>query len=175
MAINKHIEKAERLLQKGKMAAALEEYLLAWKEEPSNDGLVQLVADLYIRLSRFDEGRKCLSYLFDKYAENNDVPKAVEAFRKVQRLGSVEPARQIRLAQLLEKVKPKEAADSYRLALDAVVGQNSEMALQCLRGLATLEPSSVEVQARLAALALKLGKTDLATVSYHKVGTLRIS
>ncbi|MBF8304857.1 MAG: diguanylate cyclase with sensor [Acidobacteria bacterium] len=175
MATNKHVEKAERLLQKGKMEAALEEYLLAWKEEPSNDALVSLVGDLYLRLNRFDEGRKCLSYLFDKYAENNDVAKAVEAFRKVQRLGPVEPARLIRFAQLLEKVKPKEAVEYYHLALDGVVGQNSEMALQCLRGLATLEPSSVEVQARMAALALKLGKTDLATVSYQKVGMLRMS
>jgi len=174
-ATNKHVEKAARLLQKGKMEAALEEYLLAWKEEPTNDALVQLVADLYFRLNRFDEGRKCYAYLFDKYAENNEVTKAVESFRKVQRLGPVEPARLIRCAQLLEKAKPKEAVEQYRLALDAVVGQDSEMALQCLRGLANLEPSSVEIQARMAAVALKLGKTDLATASYHKLGLLRMA
>ena len=39
-SINKHIEKAERLLQKGKVDAALAEFLIAWKEEPDNDTLV---------------------------------------------------------------------------------------------------------------------------------------
>jgi len=173
--VNKHIEKAEKLLQKNKMEAALEEYLQAWKEEPANDALVQTVADLYLRLNRLDESRKCFAYLFDKYAENNDLQGATDYFRKIQRFGAVAPARVIRFAQLLEKPNPKEAVQHYRLALDAVVGQDPNLALQCLTGLANLEPSSIEIQARMGAVALKLGKKDLATTAYHKVGTLRIS
>ena len=172
--VNKHIEKAEKLLQKNKQEAALQEYLQAWKEEPTNDALVQTVADLYLRLKRVEEARKCYAYLFDKHAENNDLRAATDFFRRVQRFGAVEPARMIRLAQLLEKSSPKEAVQQYRLALDAVVGEDPNMALQCLTGLANLEPSSVEIQARMAATALKLGKKDLAATAYHRVGSLRM-
>ena len=172
--VNKHIEKAEKLLTKGKLDAALQEYLQAWKEEPSNDALVQTVADLYLRLNRVEEARKCYAYLFDKFAENGDLRGATDFFRRVQRFGPVEPVRMIRLAQLLEKSNPKEAVQQYRLALDAVVGEDPNMALQCLTGLANLEPSSVEIQARMAATALKLGKKDLAATAYHRVGLLRM-
>ena len=172
--VNKHIEKAEKLLQKNKPEAALEEYLRTWKEEPTNDALVQTVADLYLRLNRVEEARKCYAYLFDKLAENGDLRGATDFFRRIQRFGPVEPVRMIRLAQLLEKSSPKEAVQQYRLALDAVVGEDPNMALQCLTGLANLEPSSTEIQARMAATALKLGKKDLAATAYHRVGSLRM-
>jgi tetratricopeptide (TPR) repeat protein/GGDEF domain-containing protein len=172
--VNKRIEKAEKYLLKNKPEAALEEYLLAWKEEPANDALVQTVADLYVRLNRVDEARKCYAYLFDKQAENNDLRGATDFFRRIQRFGPVEPARMIRLAQLLEKSSPKEAVQHYRLALDAVVGEDPVMALQCLTGLANLVPDSVQVQARMAATALKLGKKELAAAAYHRVGSLRM-
>src|SRR3990170_967895 len=120
--INKHVEKAERSLQKGKLDAALEEYLLAWKEEPSNDGIVQTVADLYQRLNKLKESQQCYAYLFDKYAETSEAPKAIEVFRKMQRFGPVDPRRLIRCAQLLEKARPQEAVEHYRYALDSVVG-----------------------------------------------------
>ena len=60
--VNKHLEKADRLLQKGKVQAALGEFLLAWKEEPANDGIVSTVAELYQRLGKTKESREC--YLF---------------------------------------------------------------------------------------------------------------
>lgn len=172
---NKHIGKAERLLQKGKPEAALEEYLLAWKEAPENDGVVQIVADLYQRLSRSKESYQCYAYLFDKYLENQEGPKAIEVLRKLQRLGPVDPQRLLRCAQFLEKQSPEEAADHYRRALDAVAGQDAAATLECLQGLARVQPSSVEVQARIAATAGKLGKTELAVAAYRKVAALRIA
>ena len=172
--VNKHVEKAERLMQKGRTDAALEEYLLAWKEEPANDSLVQMAADLYQRLNKIPESRKCYAYLFDKYAEQDDISKAMESFRCMQRFGPVEPPRLMRCAQLLEKAKPDEAIEHYRRALDTALGQDPEMALQCLHGLARLQPSSPEVQARMAAVALKMGKADLSIAAYHKLGQLRM-
>ena len=58
-SINKHIEKAERFLQKGRVDAALAEFLIAWKEEPDNDTLVQTVAELYLRQKKLKECRQC--------------------------------------------------------------------------------------------------------------------
>ncbi|OFW07045.1 MAG: hypothetical protein A3G20_02900 [Acidobacteria bacterium RIFCSPLOWO2_12_FULL_59_11] len=171
--MNKHIEKAERFLQKGKMEAALEEYLLAWKEDSTNNAVVQTVADLYQRLNKVNETRQCYGYLFDQYAEKSDGTRATEFLRKLQRLGPVEPNRLLRCAQLVEVTKPAEAIEYYQQVLQASSGQTPELTLQCLQSLARLQPTSLEIQVRTAAVALKLGNTALAASAYQKVGELR--
>ncbi|MBI3895704.1 MAG: tetratricopeptide repeat protein [Acidobacteria bacterium] len=171
--MGKHEEKAERLLQKGKLEAALEEYLLAWKEDSSNDAAVQTVADLYQRLNRVSECRQCFEYLFDRYAERSDVTKATEFLRKLQRVGPVGLNRLLRGARLLEASNPEEAVEYYQQALQDSGGQEPELMLQCLQSLARLQPASLEIQARTAAVALKLGKTALAASAYQKMGELR--
>ena len=174
--INKHLEKAERLLQKGRLEAALEEYLLAWKEEPGNDAIIYTVAELYLRLNKVQECRDCYGYLFDKYVERSDAAKATEILRKIQKLGLAEPKRLLACAQLLETQKPEEAAALYRQALEAVSGgQEPEIALQCAQGLAALQPSSLEPKWRMATLALKLGKTNLASSAYQQIGDLLVT
>ncbi|MBI4458895.1 MAG: tetratricopeptide repeat protein, partial [Acidobacteria bacterium] len=171
--MSKHIEKAERYFQKGKLEAALEEYLLAWKEDSANDAVVQTVAELYQRLNRMSECRQCYEYLFDRHAERGDGTRAVEFLHKLQRLGPVAPRRMLRCAQLLEAANPKEAMQYYQQALQDLGGQEPELTLQCLQSLARLQPASLEIQARTAVVALKVGKTDQAAAAYQKVGELR--
>ena len=50
--LGKRVERAEKLLQKGKTAEALEEYLLVLRDDPENDVVRQLAADLCLSLSR---------------------------------------------------------------------------------------------------------------------------
>ena len=169
---NKHLEKAEHFLQKGKLDAALAEFLVAWKEQPDNDAVVQTVADLYSRQNKLKECRQCYAYLCDKSVERNDGPKALEVFRKLQKLGPVEPKRLLACAQFLEKQKPQEAAAQYRQALEAVGGQDREVSLRCLQGLSKLQPASLEVQQQTATLALQLGNSALASSAYQRVGEL---
>src|SRR5689334_3945100 len=103
--LNKHLEKAERLLQKGKLDGALEELLIARKEEPSNDAIVLVVADTYKKLNRLRECRQCYCQLFDKYAEKSDSIKALDYFDKLQKLGPPEPKRLVARALLVVKDK----------------------------------------------------------------------
>ena len=58
--LGKRIERAEKRLQKGKTAEALEEYLLVLKDDPENDVVRQLTADLCLSLSRNAEAVKLL-------------------------------------------------------------------------------------------------------------------
>ena len=87
---NKHLEKAERLLQKGKHEAALEEYLLAWHEEPESDAIVYTIAELYQKLNRSTESHDCYVFLFDRAVERQDGPKVMELIRKMQMVGMLE-------------------------------------------------------------------------------------
>ncbi len=50
--LGKRVERAEKLLQKGKTADALEEYLFVLRDDADNDVVRQLAADLCLSLSR---------------------------------------------------------------------------------------------------------------------------
>src|SRR5882724_11316691 len=107
-AVDKHIEKAERFLQKEKLESALEELLDARKEDPGNDSIVLMIADVYQRMNRIKEYRQCYGFLFDKAVQAGDHSKALEFFKTLESLGAIEPKRFIGYAQLLEKQHPEE-------------------------------------------------------------------
>ena len=62
----KRIERAEKLLQKGKAAEALEEYLLVLRDDPENDTVRQLSADLCLSQSRRRDAVNLLGELFER-------------------------------------------------------------------------------------------------------------
>ena len=55
----KFIEKAEKLVQKGRLDEAVQEYLLALAEEPNNESVVEIVAELYLRQGLAAKGQEC--------------------------------------------------------------------------------------------------------------------
>jgi len=169
---NKHMEKAERLLQKGKIEAALEEYLQAWHDEPDNDAIVYTVAELYQKLNRTVQSKECYVFLFDKAVERNDPQKVMELTRKMQLVGVLEPSRLITAAQLLEKQRPDLASEQYRRAMEIAGEKNHEVTLQCLQGMARLTPGSLDLHKRLASAAQKAGQTKVAVGAYRRLAEL---
>lgn len=167
--MNKHLEKAEKYLQKGKLEAALEEYLQAWKDEPANDAIVFTVADLYQTMKRSKESLECFNFLFEKAMERNDGQKGAELLRKMQVAGPVEGAKLNRVGQLLEKQRPDQAAEQYRRAIDQAGETNPQVKLDSLQGLFRIQPGSLELARRVAEAAAKLGKRDLARDTYQKI------
>jgi len=169
---NKHLEKAERLLQKSKIEPALEAYLLAWQEEPDNDAIVLRVAELYQKLNKNVQSRSCYVFLFDKAVERNDPQKVLELLRKMQVVGVLEPSRLMTAAQLLEKERPDLAGEQYRRAMEIAGEKNPDVAFQCLQGMARLSPGSVDINKRLAAVAARAGNTAVAVGAYRKLAEL---
>ncbi len=171
--ISKRLEKAKKYVEKGKIDNALTEYLFAFKEDPSNDGLVEIIAELYLRQNQPDKALECYSYLSDKYVERNDGPAAVLIFRKMARLGVQEPGRMLICARFQEKQKPAEARDIYRLCAQMFLERGDKpRALEALRGLAGLEQSSPEAHVRVAELAEGLGEKELAVQEFVRAGEL---
>ena len=62
----KRVERAEKLLQKGKTTEALEEYLLVLRDDPDNDVVRQLAADLCLSVSRNADAVSLLGDLFER-------------------------------------------------------------------------------------------------------------
>ena len=64
--IAKRVERAEKLLQKGKTPEALDEYLLVLRDDVENDVVRQLAADLCLSLSRNADAVRLLGDLFER-------------------------------------------------------------------------------------------------------------
>jgi len=160
---SKRAEKAEKYVQKGKIAEALDEYLHAFQEDPSNDAVVEIIAELYLRLNQPKKAIECYGYLFDKRVEQNDGRAALLMFRKMGRLGPPDPARLLICARFQEKQKPLEARDSYHLCAQLFEQQGDKAkALEALRGLASLEDGNIEIHVRVAEIAESTGQKDVA-------------
>jgi len=72
----KRVERAEKLLQKGKTTEALEEYLLVLRDDPDNDVVRQLAADLCLSVSRNADAVSLLGDLFERQVGAGDAADA---------------------------------------------------------------------------------------------------
>ncbi len=57
--IARRIEKAEKLLQKGKTPDALAEYLQILEDDPDNDNVRQIAADLCLSVNKGPQAVRC--------------------------------------------------------------------------------------------------------------------
>ena len=163
------MERAEKLLQKGKTADALEEYLLVLRDDPDNDVVRQLSADLCLSLNRNAEAVKLLGDLFERQVTAGDATRASLSYKKLARHGSPTWQQKYRFGQLLEGNNKKLAVGTYESALTDLskLGKKQEAA-EILDRIVALEPSQANY-VRVAELASELGKGKLAAAAFQKV------
>ncbi len=167
--IGRRVERAEKLLQKGKTADALEEYLLVLRDDPDNDVVRQLSADLCLSLNRNAEAVKLLGDLFERQVTAGDATRASLSYKKLARHGNPTWQQKYRFGQLLEGSNKKLAVGTYESALADLskLGKKQEAA-EILDRIVALEPSQANY-VRVAELASELGKGKLAAAAFQKV------
>jgi diguanylate cyclase (GGDEF)-like protein len=168
----KRIERAEKLLQKGKTADALEEYLLVLKDDTENDVVRQLAADLCLSLSRNADAVKLLGDLFERQVGVGDATRASLTYKKLARHGNPTWEQKVRFGQLLEGSNKKLAVGTYEAALLDLgkLGKKKEAA-GILDRVVALEPTQANLQ-RVAELASELGNRRPAATSFQKIAQL---
>src|SRR4051812_9504920 len=117
--IAKRVERAEKLLQKGKTAEALDEYLLVLRDDPENDVVRQLAADLCLSLGRNPDAVKILGDLFERQVGQGDATRASLTYKKLARHGSPTWQQKFRFGQLLEGSNKKLAVGSFEQLSEA--------------------------------------------------------
>src|SRR6266567_3222749 len=170
--IGKRVERAEKLLQKGKTADALEEYLLVLKDDGDNDVVRQLAADLCLSLNRNADAVKLLGDLFERQVGAGDATRASLTYKKLARHGSPTWQQKFRFGQLLEGSNKKLAVGTYEAALLdlAKLGKKKETA-EVLDRVVTLEPSQANLQ-RVAEVASELGNSKVAASAFQRIALL---
>jgi diguanylate cyclase (GGDEF)-like protein len=168
----KRIERAEKLLQKGKTADALEDYLLVLREDPENDVVRQLAADLSLSLSRNTDAVGLLGELFERQVAAGDATRASLTYKKLVRHGSPTWQQKYRFGQLLEASNKKLAVGTYEAALADLVklGKKQESS-EILARIVELEPIQANYL-RVAELASEMGNHRAAAGAFQRVAQL---
>jgi diguanylate cyclase (GGDEF)-like protein len=168
----KRVERAEKLLQKGKAAEALEEYLLLLRDDPGNDKVRELAADLCLSQNRGADAVRLLGELFERQVGGGDAMRASLTYKKLARHGSPTWEQKFRFGQLLEGSNKKLAVGTYESALSdlAKLGRKND-ALLVLGRMVKLDPSLPNFL-RVAELSSELGDKHAAAAAFKRVAQL---
>src|ERR1051325_4070350 len=168
--ISKHLEKAEKYLQKGRQADALEEYMEALRADPNNDNLRQTTADLLLAMGRNSEAVELLNQLFERQAQIGDAVKAVANYKKLARITTPAVDRTFRYGQLLERSNRRDALEAYEKSIQGFTAAGRQPdALAVLKRIVGLDPTEGNFR-REAELAASLGDGKTASAGFVKVG-----
>jgi len=170
--LTRRIERSEKLLQKGKAAEALEEYLLVLRDDPENDTVRQLTADLCLSQNRNRDAVQLLGELFERQVNAGDATRASLTYKKLARHGNPTWEQKFRFGQLLEGSNKKLAVGTYESALsDLSKLENKRGALQVLGRVVALEPVQGNFL-RMAELSSELGESKAAAGAFKHLAQL---
>jgi diguanylate cyclase (GGDEF)-like protein len=167
--VARRIEKAEKLLQKGKTPDALAEYLQILQDDPGNDNVRQIAADLCLSLNKGGMAVRLLGELFERQVGAADATRASLTYKKLARYANPTWEQKVKFGQLLERSNKKLAVGTYENALEDLQRQGrKEEALLVLRRIVSLEPNQGN-HLRVAELSAALGEHALASESFLRV------
>src|SRR5580700_580504 len=170
--VARRTERAEKLLQKGKAGEALEEYLLALHDDPENDTVRQLAADLCLSQNRAEDAVELLGDLFERQVKAGDATRASLTYKKLARHGSPTWGQKFSFGLLLEGSNKKLAVGTYESALsDLAKLENKKGALQVLGRVVVLEPVQANFL-RVAELSSEVGESKAAAAAFKRVAQL---
>jgi diguanylate cyclase (GGDEF)-like protein len=167
--ITKRVERAEKLLQKGKTAEALEDYLQVLAAEPGNDTVCQMAADLCLSLQRIPQAVKLLGDLFERQIEAGDATRASLTYKKLARFVTPTWEQKVRFGELLEKSHPKQALETYESVFQELTKQGRKQdSLPALKRILLLDSSEQNLQ-RLGELSAEVGDSKTAAAAFLKL------
>src|ERR1700732_766189 len=170
--VARRVERAEKLLQKGKTVEALQEYLQVLRDDPENDIVRQLAADLCLSLSRNKEPDALLEDVFDRQGKAGAATGASLTYKKLARYGSPTWEQKFHFGQLLEGSHKKLAMATYEAALEDLGNLNKKKeSMQVLDRIVTLDPSLASFL-RLAEASSETGHGKASAVAFQRVAQL---
>ncbi len=160
----KALASAEKLVQQGKFAQAIELYEKVLPQQGSNLNLRNSLGDLYVRVGRNQDAVKLFREVADTLEQQGLTPRVVAVFKKILKLDPGAYDVQQRLAQLLVQQGAQNEAKLLlqSLAERAESGQDWNSAIQHLNQLVTLDPEQPQPRIRLAKARLNRNEKEPA-------------
>lgn len=171
--ITKRVERAEKFLQKGKTADALEEFLAVLVEDPENDSVRQMAADLCVSLSRTSDAVRLLGELFERQLGGGDASRATLTYKRLARLVNPTWEQKFRFAQLIEQSNKKLALETYETALaETTKLARKPESLAILKRIVELDPSDKNLL-RLGELSSQMNDHKGAAAAFCRIAEIR--
>jgi len=170
--IARRVERAEKLLQKGKTGEALDEYLQVLAEDPQNDNVRQMAADICLSLQRTAEAVKLLGELFERQIAAGENTRASLTYKKLARYTVPTSVQRVQFGQILETSNRKLALETYESALEDLSKNGRQQdCLMVLRRLVVLEPAERNFL-RLGELCSQTGDKAGAAAAFLKLAEM---
>ena len=170
--ISKRVERAEKLLQKGKTDSALEEYLQILAGDPTNDSICQMAADLSLSLQRIPEAVSLLGAMFERQIQAGDATRASLTYKKLARFANPTWEQKVRFGELLENNNRKLAVETYEDAFEEVSKQGRKQeSLSVLQRILKLDSSEKNL-IRLGELSSELGDGKGAAAAFLRISEM---
>src|SRR5882724_3750985 len=170
--IARRVERAEKLLQKGKTGEALEEYLQVLAEDPQNDNVRQMAADICLSLQRTAEAVQLLGELFERQIATGENTRASLTYKKLARYTVPTSIQRMHFGQILETSNRKLALETYESALEDLSKNGRQQdCLMVLKRLVALEPAERNFL-RLGELSSQTGDKAGASAAFLKLAEM---
>ena len=170
--VARRVERAEKLLQKGKTADALEEYLQVLAGDPENDTVRAMAADLCLSVQRTPDAVKLLGALFERQIEAGDATRASLTYKKLARFVNPTWDQKVRFGQILEHSNRKMAIETYENAIEELARQGRKQdSLMVLKRIVELDQNERNFL-RLGELSSELGESKGAAAAFLRLADL---
>ena len=165
------IASAEKSLQKGKVDAALKDYLKVLEETPNDINILNKAGDLNVRLGRNDESIPYFLRIAEYYARDGFYVRAIAMYKKINKL---DPARldiYEKLAELYVKQQLwMEAKSNYQVLADYLLKQdNLGGTIGIYQKMVAIEPQNLQLHVKLADLFTQAKRIPEALREYGVV------
>lgn len=168
------IASAEKFLQKGKVDAALKDYLKVLEETPKDINILNKVGDLFVRLNRNEESIPYFQRIAEHFAVDGFYLKAIAIYRKINRFDPSRLDVYEKLAELYSKQGLlMEAKSQYQVLADYYTKQdNVGGAIAIYQKMVGSEPANIQLHVKLADLFTQSKKIADALKEYTIVASM---
>jgi tetratricopeptide (TPR) repeat protein len=165
------LQKAEKLVGKGKLDAALKIYEKVLQEEQNDSGTLNKAGDLYVRLNRIDKAIELFSRTAGFFIEEQFFVKAIAIYKKILRLDPTRLDIGKKLADTyLQQGMVNDAKSQYEEVADDYMGQGDvETALAVHHTMVGALPTDPSVRLHYAELLEKHDKLKESMSQYPQL------
>lgn len=165
------ISSAEKSLQKGKVDAALKDYLKVLEETPNDINVLNKVGDLNVRLGKNEDSIPFFLRIAEHYARDGFYVRGIAMYKKINKL---DPARldiYEKLAELYVKQQLwMEAKSNYQVLADYLLKQDDlQGAIGIYQKMVAIDPQNLQLHVRLADLFTQAKRIPEALREYAVV------
>ncbi|MEJ5166952.1 MAG: tetratricopeptide repeat protein, partial [Thermoanaerobaculia bacterium] len=171
------IANAEKLVNKGKIEAAIKEYIKLVEDNPKDTNILNRIGDLYSRIHRIKDAVKYYRDVARIWADDGFYLKAIAMLKKINKYDPSVLEVYSELGDLcLKQGLPSEAIGYYQYLAEYYSKNNQfQEAAKIYEKLVQMAPDNIIVRGKLAEIYVQISEVDKALREFQTIGKMLIS